>query len=95
MERNSNRAPVSSRGREPDLIGMLPAGHDAAEALYRITDATPRAPQPGSDQQYPSPGMHRPALADGGRQIVPSALDPAAGTDGQQARRSAGRRAVI
>jgi hypothetical protein len=82
------RAGVLQR-REPDLISMLPAGHDAAEALYPITDATykRRSLAVTSNIQL---RMHRPALADGGRQIVPSVPDLAADTDGQQARISAG-----
>jgi hypothetical protein len=78
MKRNSNCAPVSSRGREPDLIGMLPAGHDAAEALYQITDAS-RERRGLAVTSNIQPRMHRPALADGGRQIVPSALHPGSG----------------
>ena len=71
---------------------MLPAGHDAAEALYPVTDATykRRSLAVTSNIQL---RMHRPALADGGRQIVPSVPDLAADTDGQQARISAARRA--
>jgi hypothetical protein len=54
-----------ARDRDDDSC-MLPAGHDAAQALYRITDATCERRSLAVTSKFQR-RMHRAALADGGR----------------------------